>query len=81
MRYANLAETDLKKFAPILNELLDELRWIIPVDATNFGGQEPPARYKQTGRMAYADGVNWNPAGDGTKGFFRYTGSAWTLVG
>ena len=79
MRYVNPAETNLIRVNPTINEIIDELRWIIPVDAANFGKQEPPARYKQTGRLVFADGTVWNP-GSGA-GYYRYNGAAWVLVG
>lgn len=32
------------------------------------------------GDIAYADGTGWDPAGDGTSGFFGYEGGAWVKL-
>lgn len=55
-------------------------KWTDPY-RENFGKIAPTGTARVTGLLAYADGTNWNPAGDGTVGYFRWTGSAWTHVG
>jgi hypothetical protein len=52
-------------------------KWVDPYHV-NFGKIEPP---HTTGLIGYADGTNFDPAGDGTVGYFRWSGSAWVFVG
>lgn len=59
-----------------LAELYESLMWILPAINPGIGTIEPPARYKRTGLIAYADGVNWNPNSQGA-GNYRYDGAAW----
>jgi len=53
-------------------------KWVDPY-WTSFGKIAPAAPV--TGLLAYADGTAWDPAGDGTVGYFRWSGSAWVSVG
>lgn len=53
-------------------------KWVDPY-WTSFGQIEPSSPV--TGLLAYADGTNWDPAGDGTVGYFRWSGAAWVYVG
>lgn len=46
-------------------------KWVDPYH-TNFGKIAPAGSELRDGLLAYADGTNWNPAGDGSKGYFRY---------
>jgi hypothetical protein len=46
---------------------------------TSFGKIEPSSPV--TGLLAYANGTDWDPASDGTVGYFRWNGSAWVFVG
>ena len=81
MRNIKASETSIQNVALVVNEIIDNIRWIIPMDDT-FGKAEPAARYKKDGRLAYADGVNWNPNSTG-KGLYYYnsTTSLWVKVG
>lgn len=38
-----------------------------------------PARPRD-GMIAYADGTNWDPKGDGTEGFFGYEDGSWVKL-
>ena len=80
MRNIKASETSIQNVALIVNEIIDNIRWIIPLDDT-FGKAEPAARYKKDGRLAYADGVNWNP-GTGS-GIYRYDSAlaSWEFLG
>lgn len=81
MRNIRLSETNTQNIALTVNEIIDNIRWLIPLDST-FGSAEPAARYRKDGRLAYADGTNWNPNTDG-KGLYRYNTatSLWVKVG
>ena len=81
----------IKQFPSSSLPLSDPLwqQWLAEVSATgaaiahidstnpNFGRQEPSQ--KTRGLMAYANGTDWDP-GNG-EGYYRWTGSAWKLVG
>lgn len=47
-----------------------------------YGSQQPldSLGSAQTGLMAFADGVNWNPIGDGAAHWVVWTGTAWVMV-
>lgn len=62
-----------------INGIIESLWWLDPIINPNCGKIEPTDEYKVDGKLAYADGVNWNP-GSG-KGLYRYDGSEWVLVG
>lgn len=57
------------------------LRWVDPYHV-NFGKIEPTGTELKDGLIAYANGTDWDPAGDGTKGYFWYnsTTSAWVAL-
>lgn len=67
--------------ASIINRVIDVLLWISPLINPECGKVAPPTTVQIDGFIAYADGVNWDPAGDGTKGLFRWNGAAWVFVG
>lgn len=75
-----LSEKDLSKVIIAINELIDSLRWSMPSIWRQCGKVEPPARYKVTGFLAWADGSNWNP-GAGGQGYYRWDGTTWVKVG
>lgn len=77
----NSALEDYSRTAITINELIDSLWWIDPLINPDCGKVEPPATYRKDGKLAYADGVSWNP-GSG-KGLYRYNGdtSSWVFVG
>lgn len=64
----------------VINKALRTLFWISPLLNADLGKVEPPAEEKRKGLFAFANGVDWNPGGTG-EGLYRYTGSAWVLVG
>jgi hypothetical protein len=49
-------------------------------DPTNpqFGKVEPP---HTIGLLAWADGINWNPGGGGSEGYYRWAIGGWVYVG
>lgn len=61
-----------EELAGVVNMLVDALKFQSPILNPVLGQIEPPAEYRRSGYMAYADGTNWDPKGDGTNGFFRY---------
>lgn len=61
----------------ILNKALETLQFASPLLNPKVGQAAPGANYLRAGLVAYADGTNWDPAGDGTEGYFWYDGSAW----
>ena len=65
-----------------LNEIVRTLGLIDPTWNSYIGQSEPPSTMLTDGRLAYADGTNWNPDSGG-KGLYRYDGgtSAWVKVG
>lgn len=62
-----------------IREIYESLQWILPAINPNIGQIEPPARYKRTGLIAYADGSTWNPNSQGA-GYYRYDGAAWVKL-
>jgi len=61
----------------VLNKALETLQFFSPLLNPKVGQAVPGANYLRAGLIAYADGTNWDPAGDGTEGYFWYDGSAW----
>jgi hypothetical protein len=82
-RIPNVAFISTEELTFIINKIIQNLSLIDPSFNDQIGQAEPPSEYLTDGRLAYADGTNWNPAGDGTKGLFRYNGgtSAWVYIG
>jgi len=66
-----------------LNNMYMALYYISPLLNKNLGKAEPPAELKKDGFMAYANGVDWDPAGDGTRGLFWWdtATAAWVYTG
>lgn len=64
-----------------INKLAQSLGMIDPTFNQYLGQAAPPAEYLTDGRLAYADGTNWDP-GSG-KGYYRYDAdtSAWVYIG
>ena len=62
-----------------INELIRALEIIDPVVSDRAGVAEPPASMKRRGKLAYADGVLWNP-GSG-EGLYRWGAGAWVKIG
>lgn len=70
-----------EEMSQVVNTLVDALKYQSPLLNPNVGEAEPPADYRRDGFFAYADGVNWNPKGDGTAGFFQYDETTSTWIG
>lgn len=69
--------------ASLINALVESLIFASPILNESLGQVAPGAEYLRDGFLAYADGTNWNPLGDGVKGFYRYNTAtaAWVYVG
>lgn len=82
-KYPPIDTLKWKEKADIINTIIDSIVWFSPFFNHVLGQVEPPTQYRFEGIPYYADGVNWNPAGDGTKGFFRWDAdtTAWVFVG
>ena len=65
------------------NKTIDSLWWISPISNPNVGQAAPPAEWLRDGLLAYCDGVNWDPMGDGSKGLVRYDidTASWVYIG
>lgn len=72
-----------KQKADVINTIINSIVWFSPFFNSSVGQVEPPATYRYEGIPYYADGTNWDPAGTGQKGFFRWNAdtSAWVFVG
>jgi hypothetical protein len=81
MRDLNRKILDPQQMSIAFNEVLFNLKYIAPIDIDSFGKIEPSARERIDGKLAYANGVEWNPDGMGTKGYYRWNGAAWVFVG
>lgn len=71
------------KLLALVENMNNALWWISPLVNKDCGKREPPAEHLYDGLLAYANGTDWDPAGTGAKGMFRYntTTSAWVNVG
>jgi len=56
----------------------DIFQWVDPA-SPNYGKAAPDNPFP--GMFAYADGVNWNPSGQGLAGIFQWDGSNWLYAG
>ncbi len=63
----------------ILNQVLRAQWWINPLLNPECGKVEPEPKYVRM--VAYANGTDWNPGGNGVVGYYRWTGTAWVYVG
>jgi hypothetical protein len=78
--YADILPYDQK--ADIVNKVVDSIFWFSPVLNSDLGEVAPWANYLRNGVLAYADGTNWNPLGDGVRRFFYYdvTTASWIPI-
>ena len=69
--------------ADIVNRIVDSIFWISPILNPDCGEVAPWAQYLRDGMLAYTDGTNWNPLGDGIKRLVYYdeSTSAWVALG
>ena len=67
------------EIARTLNEVMRNLGHTDPVLSDGIGEIEPTAQYLREGKIAYADGTNWNPNSEGA-GYYFYTGSVWVRL-
>lgn len=70
-----------EEITDLLNRALASIVWISPVVNPKVGMVEPGPEYRRDGHIAYANGVDWNPAGDGTKGYFCWQDGGWVSLG
>lgn len=72
---------DPEQFTYILNLMLMSMGMTDPIFNGKIGQAQPPSEFLYDGRLAYADGSNWDP-GSG-KGLYRYDGdtSSWVHIG
>lgn len=66
----------------LVNTAISSAMWLNPSLNSLCGMMEPPDDFKRDGFIAYADGENWNPTGEGV-GIYRYDGGTarWVKIG
>ena len=62
-----------------LSDYYDSVPKLIDPKSPYFGQAAPPN--PSEGLLAYADGVNWNPAGTGVAGVYNYISGNWIFAG
>jgi len=80
-RIARVDQVNPEVLTNVINLLMQCLGMIDPMFNQYIGQAVPPSAFLTDGRLAYADGTNWDP-GDG-KGLYRYDSdtSSWVKIG